>query len=225
MKYFIIFIIFIHSLLALELDDYSFEDGEKIYNETCISCHGENGDAKTYLHLTVRPRSLTKSILNMEQIFLVIKNGSHEYGAKADIMPSFGSVYSDEEIYSVAYFVFEKFTKQKNSKKLIQDASKLEYGSPKIGKKIFKRNCSLCHGIKGGCKSEFIRISKQSKKFIYPYNLQKIILDENQIFLYAKYGGKFWGTFKNDMPSWQKKYDDKSLKAVAKYINEYIKKR
>ena len=83
----------------------------------------------------------------------------------------------------------------------------------------------MCHGITGDGKSDFVEQSKGNKNFIYPYNLQKIILNQDQIFLYAKFGGKYWGTDKDDMPSWKSKYDDTTLKSVAKYINEFIKNR
>jgi hypothetical protein len=44
------------------------------------------------------------------------------------------------------------------------------------------------------------------------------------MFLYSKYGGKFWGTHKDDMPSWKRKYKDFTLKSVIYYIEETYKK-
>jgi len=44
------------------------------------------------------------------------------------------------------------------------------------------------------------------------------------MFLYAKYGGHYWGTDKNDMPSWSRKYDDFTLKSVVKYIDFTFRK-
>ncbi len=44
------------------------------------------------------------------------------------------------------------------------------------------------------------------------------------MFLYTKEGGKFWGTHKDDMPSWKKKYSDFDLKSVVEYIDKVIKK-
>jgi mono/diheme cytochrome c family protein len=67
-------------------------------------------------------------------------------------------------------------------------------------------------------------MSKGSKEFLYPYNLTKILLSEEQIFLYAKEGGHYWGTDKKGMPSWKKKYDDKTLRSVAHYVKEKIVK-
>ena len=212
------------ALFAYEAD---IDNGKRIYEETCISCHGINGNSDTNMNLIVKPRDLTKSILNKKQIFSIIKDGSHKWGSKSDIMSSFKYVYDDEEIADVSIYTFDNFTKKQNIhyKHLLKNSSSSKKISVKKGKKIFKRNCSLCHGLKGDGESDYVEQSKSQDNFIYPYNLQKIILDENQIFLYAKFGGKYWGTDKSDMPSWNKKYNDNDLRSVAKYINEFIKNR
>ncbi len=94
----------------------------------------------------------------------------------------------------------------------------------KVGSKIFHRKCAMCHGDSGNGQSEYVEQSKEDEGFIYPYNLQNILLDEEQIFLFTKFGGHFWGTAKNDMPSWKKRYNDVKLKSIAHYIMQKIKK-
>ena len=221
MKYLLIFF-FIFSILQGN-DDLDLDNGREIYEQTCISCHGVNGDSNTNMNLVVKPRQLRKTILNQHQIYKVIKDGAREYGSKSDIMPSFKYVYSDEELQNVAYYVFTAFAKEQNSyyKKLEKEANLVTNLSLKKGKKFFTKKCSLCHGIKGDGESQYVELSRGDINFIYPYNLQKIILDENQIFLYSKFGGKHWGSHTNDMPSW-KKYDDMTLKSISRYIKENI---
>jgi mono/diheme cytochrome c family protein len=205
--------------------------GKKIYEETCISCHGVNGETDPQMKLVVRPRQLNKSILNEEQMFKIVKFGAHEYGSHADIMPTFKYVYDDNQIRSVVHYVSETFNKDRESriKKLLGEATKLtaeqKQNRLKVGKKIFHRKCGMCHGDTGNGESEYVEQSKSDENFIYPYNLQKILLNEDQIFLYAKFGGHFWGTAKNDMPSWKKRYNDVKLKSVAHYVHEKINKR
>jgi len=92
----------------------------------------------------------------------------------------------------------------------------------KCGAKIYKRNCSWCHGLQARGNGEATR---NPEKSIYPYNLRKTLLSKEQIFLYAKYGGAFWGSYKSDMPSWKRKYDDHSLKSVVYYIDEIFRKK
>jgi len=205
-------------------------EGKKIYEETCSSCHGDNGKTNPLIHFTVKPRKLTQSILSQAQMVKITANGGYANGANSDIMPAFKYLYEAEQINNIALYVTQAFNShrtQRVAKLLAESAlSTLDDAEMlKMGKKIFKRNCSLCHGVSGNGESAYVEQSKSNKKFLYPYNLQKIILDENQIFLYAKFGGHFWGTEKDDMPSWKKKYNDTQLKSVAKYVKEKIVKK
>jgi len=216
-------------LLASELkQSEEFLEGKRIYNETCASCHGQNGETNPNMKLTVKPRKLNQSILSQVQMSKMISEGAHAFGAHSDIMPAFKYVYDEEQIDSVALYVSEEFNAHRTKKivKLLQESENSTLNETKMlraGKKIFKRNCSLCHGVTGNGESVYVEQSKENKQFLYPYNLNKIILDEDQIFLYAKFGGHFWGTNKEDMPSWKKKYNDIQLKSVAKYVYQKIK--
>ena len=221
---FILILLFNTSLFAKV-----YEDGETIYNKTCISCHGVDGNTNEEMALVVKPRKLSKTLLNKEQSFLLVKDGAHHWGARADIMPAFKSVYNDAEIQNVVDYISTKFHPHRDVQvqQLLDESEKItQEQEPKmlqVGEKIFNRNCSMCHGISGNGESEYVEQSKSQKNFIYPYNLTKTLLDEDQMFLYAKFGGQYWGTMKNDMPSWKRKYNDFELKSVAKYINEKIK--
>jgi len=230
-KLFSILFLLSFSLLA---DDATrvetLKKGEAIYKSTCITCHGANGETNKDMQLIVMPRKLNKTILTQEQSFKVIKEGGHYWGAHSDLMPAFKYVYDDEKIKAVTLYISEAFNPKHDErvKKLLSESEPLKDEDAakiaKTGKKIFKKNCSMCHGITGNGDSEYVEKSKASNNFIYPYNLQKSLLDEDQIFLYAKFGGHYWGTDKNDMPSWKRKYDDFKLKSVARYIVENIKK-
>lgn len=220
----------IASNLFADIKDKSFQNGKAIYESTCISCHGLDGGTNLDIKLVVKPRKLNRTILTKKQSFEIIKEGAHHWGAHADIMPAFKYVYSDEEIDDVALYITKAFNASRDEKvsKLLKESDTISKEDEKkmlqTGEKIFKRNCSMCHGITGDGQSEFVEKSKGSKNFIFPYNLTRTLLNENQIFLYAKFGGHFWGTDKTDMPSWKRKYSDFKLKSVAKYVNEKIKK-
>jgi len=214
----------------LSASSKAFLEGEKIYKETCVSCHGVDGKTNPNMKLVVKPRQLHKTILTQAQSFKVIKEGAHAWGAHADIMPAFKYVYSDDKINSVATYISENFhpNRDERVKKLLDESDKVskdqEAKMMKTGAKIFKRNCSLCHGVTGNGHSVYVEQSKSNNTFIYPYNLQRTLLDEDEIFLYAKFGGHYWGTAKADMPSWKKKYNDFKLKSVARYVEKEIKK-
>ena len=206
------------SVLAVEKD---FKVGEEIYKNTCVSCHGVDGNVNNALSFVVKPRSLKKSILNEEQNYKIIKKGTHFWGSAADIMPSFESVYTEDELRSVAHYISKKFNP--NAQQRVKDLYTKSDVIPKDkvakmlkrGEKIYKRNCSWCHGVDAKGDGE---ATHNPEKSIYPYNLRKTLLTSEQMFLYAKHGGQFWGTDKDDMPSWSRKYDDYTLKSVVKYI-------
>ncbi|MDB2405656.1 c-type cytochrome [Arcobacteraceae bacterium] len=215
-------------LLANDIDEKKFKYGKYLYNETCISCHGIDGKAKTNMKLIVKPRDLSKTLLTEEQTYNITKDGAHYWGAKADIMPAFKSVFNEKQLRAVTYYIVNKFNSdlEKRIKKACSTCEKepinQDAAMKKWGKKIFKRNCIYCHGEKG--KGDGIA-TKNPEDSIFPYDLTKTLLTRKQIFLYVKFGGKHWGTNKNDMPSWSRKYNDFKLRSVARYIDEVIRKK
>ncbi|MFK5938432.1 MAG: c-type cytochrome [Sulfurimonas sp.] len=207
-----------------------FAQGKRLYTQTCVSCHGLNGETNPDMQLIVKPRKLSKSILTQAQMAKVITNGAYAYGAHSELMPGFRYVYTKEQINNLALYTSYEFNshRDKKVKNLLAESDGSSLATSKVmkaGKKIFVRNCSLCHGVTGNGESVYVEQSKENKEFLYPYNLTKILLSEEQIYLYAKFGGHYWGTAKEDMPSWKKKYNNAKLKAVAKYIEENIKKK
>ena len=220
MRYLLSIILFYALLYS---SDTQYVLGEKIYKDTCVSCHGVNGTAKTDMKLIVKPRALSKTILTQEQSYQIIKKGTHYWGSSADMMPAFESVYGEKELRSVAHYISKAFSKDVEKKidelyaqsEAIPEAKKSKM--LKRGKKIYKRNCSWCHGVGAKGDGEATRNPELS---IFPYDLTKTLLNEKQMFLYTKYGGQYWGTHKDDMPSWSRKYDDFTIKSVVKYIED-----
>jgi len=229
MKTLLVLLLLSYTLLAQEKKNLSpYEIGEEIYEQTCSSCHGDDGETNTDIMLTVQPRKLTKTILTKEQSFEIIKEGAYYWGAHSDFMPAFKYVFTDSQIEAVSTYITQKFNshRDKRVEQLLHNSKEKQLGKEKmlsLGKKIFHRNCSLCHGVTGNGESEYVEQSKKNKDFIYPYNLRRTLLDEDQIYLYAKYGGHYWGTVKDDMPSWKKKYNNTQLRSVAKYVTLKIK--
>ena len=205
-------------------------EGEQLYKETCLSCHGVRGETNPDMQLIVKPRRLNESILTQAQMEKMISDGAHAWGAHSDLMSAFKYVYDEEQIFNIALYISKEFNANRDARvnKLLEEADKTEIETTKmlkVGEKIFKRNCSLCHGITGNGDSIYVEESKANKQFLYPYDLTKIFLTEEQIFLYAKEGGHYWGADKEDMPSWKKKYNDQKLRSVAHYIKEKIVKK
>jgi mono/diheme cytochrome c family protein len=227
MKYLItlIYCFFVTQLLA---NNELFKSGKILYEETCISCHGVDGKAKTSMKLVVKPRDLTKTLLNEQQTYLIAKDGARHWGAKADIMPGFKYVYNEEQLRALSYYITKQFNPnlKKRMATICTKCEKEPMGQDKKmakwGKKIFQRNCKFCHGEAGH--GDGVATSNPVDS-IFPYDLTKTLLTKKQIFLYVKYGGHYFGANKKDMPSWKKKYNDFKLHSISKYIDEVIRKK
>ena len=221
------FAINIYALDSVDLED-KLEMGQELYEQTCISCHGVDGKANTNMQLVVKPRDLTKTLLDKQQIYNIIKDGAKFWGSKADIMPAFKYVFNEEQLEAITYYIVTKFNP--NREKIVKELLLKSKPEPKNqdkkmakwGKKIYNRNCKFCHGEQGHGDGV---ATKNPVDSIYPYDLSKTTLTKDQMFLYVKYGGKKFGAYKNDMPSWSKKYNDFKLHSVVKYVDEVIKQK
>lgn len=225
-----VFLVFLLSCFALasQVNKEKYAMGEQLYKETCISCHGMDGKAKTGMQLIVKPRDLSLTLLDEEQTYLITKDGAHHWGAKADIMPAFKQVYNEEQLRAIAHYITHKFNPNLDAriKKLCSECEKEPVGQDakmeKWGKKIYKRNCQFCHGITG--KGDGVATTSPVDS-IFPYDLTRTLLTKKQVFLYVKYGGKHFGTDKEDMPSWSRKYNDFKIRSVAKYVDEVLREK
>jgi cbb3-type cytochrome c oxidase subunit III len=215
------------TLLSTVIVAGDINNGKKIFSQNCAVCHGEYGNGLN-MSFDVNPRNLTKSLLKKEQMIKVITDGAVEYGALTHEMRAFKGELSTKQIDDVAEYVSSTLSKKSYDESinlmfksdLIPESKKEKM--EKWGKKIFKRNCAFCHGPKG--LGDGIA-TRNPEKSIFPYDLSKTILSEDQMFLYIKYGGKHWGTARGDMPAWSKKYNDFKLKSVSQYVEKYIKNK
>jgi mono/diheme cytochrome c family protein len=214
-------------LYANSVDPDILKEGKELFEQTCISCHGANGKGETGMQLIVKPRDLSKSLKTEKQMYNIIRDGARHWGAKSDIMPAWSSVFNEDQLQAVTKYISVTFNSgvDEKIKKLDKESDAEVIGNAKLdkwGEKIFNRNCKFCHGSEGH--GDGIA-TKSPVDSIFPYDLSKTQLTKTQIFLYTKYGSKYFGTHKSDMPAWGKKYSDVKLRAVAKYIDEVIRKK
>jgi len=140
--------LFFFLFATLLIADVRYEEGKKIYESACISCHGADGKAKTDLQLVVKPRNLSETLLSQEQSFQIIKEGAFYWGAHSDMMPSFKTVYSDQEISNVTYYIHKAFNPNQKTRMqslLAVSHSLKEVTQPDslvIGQKIFEKRFS-----------------------------------------------------------------------------------
>ena len=93
--------------------------------------------------------------------------------------------------------------------------------SVKLGERLYNRTCIMCHGEEGKGDGS---VTKAENNTIKPKAFINTILSEDQIYLFAKHGGKYWGAANSDMPDWGNKFSDNELKSIARYIVTKLKK-
>jgi len=82
-------------------DDKSAGEGQEIFQEQCIGCHGSDGSGQTDMGKKVGAANLTSSAVQQQsdaQLEKVVKGGKKK-------MPSFDQKLSDDEIRSVIAYV------------------------------------------------------------------------------------------------------------------------
>lgn len=90
--------------------------GKEKYNQICASCHGQGGkgDGPAAAALDPKPRNLSDpkyvSTLSDEQIFKTVKEGGAAVG-KSPLMPAWGSVLSDNDIWNVIAYLRQDICK------------------------------------------------------------------------------------------------------------------
>jgi cytochrome c oxidase cbb3-type subunit 3 len=86
------------------------EQGKKLYEQFCVSCHGQSGkgDGPAAAALNPKPRDHTNkeymSKMSDEDLLNVIKNGGASAG-KSPLMPPWGASLKDDQIKDVITYV------------------------------------------------------------------------------------------------------------------------
>ena len=90
--------------------------GKEKFNQICASCHGPtgHGDGPAAAALDPKPRNLSDpkyvTTLSDEQIFKTVKVGGAAVG-KSPLMPAWGSVLSDDDIWNVIAYIRQDICK------------------------------------------------------------------------------------------------------------------
>jgi len=90
--------------------------GKEKFNQICASCHGPtgHGDGPAAAALDPKPRNLSDakyvSTISDEQLFKTVKEGGASVG-KSPLMPAWGSVLSDNDIWNVIAYLRQDICK------------------------------------------------------------------------------------------------------------------
>lgn len=87
-------------------DKDQLAQGQKIFTERCVVCHGQNADGKSTLGnlMNPHPANLRVSTLTAAQRESIVRKGGLAVG-RSDGMPAWGNELSDSEISAVVVYV------------------------------------------------------------------------------------------------------------------------
>lgn len=125
-------IIFSVFFIMLWSSSYAADDGEQLYVQNCVACHGYNGNGGMGVPLSLADFLETAS---NDYFFKTIRNGRPDR-----VMPAFKSL-SDDEVDSIIRYIrswSETLAPKYSSRPIKGDAIK--------GKKLFLAHCASCHG-------------------------------------------------------------------------------
>jgi len=115
------------------------EQGEKLYSQLCLTCHGEDGKGEGELAGTALNNQNFLNTYSNEDIYNQIMSGRVDAR-----MPEYGSILSETEINQLVSLIRSWQTKS------------LELGAPKAfggdsanGGKLYELYCANCHGLTG----------------------------------------------------------------------------
>lgn len=116
----------------------SIENGEKLYNQLCLSCHGDNGKGEGNLTGTAINNQHFLSTFTNDDIYNMI-----ETGKEVAMMPSYAYLEKKDKENLVSFF------RSWQTKPLQLDAPSLIEGNAENGEKLYSLYCITCHGETG----------------------------------------------------------------------------
>jgi len=188
--------------------DYSKSfDGYRIFRTNCFVCHGLDGTGNGPLasKLETKPADLTNNDRlgkkSDRELFKIIE-GKAPHGQVSSDMPQWGLTIPQTQIRSLLIYV-----------RYLHSSKHPVSGDPEMGKRIYDKNCTICHGPGGKGKGMITKMydmepadhtdassmNRMSNEKIY-----SIISDGTK-------GAKL-------MPGWKDILSDKEIEDVISYI-------
>lgn len=188
----------------------------RLYLLHCAGCHGKEGkgDGPAALFLYPRPRNFTRGEWKFggrpEDIETTIAQG-----VPGTSMPPFDGVLSVEEMKKIALWI-KRWDNTKNP----PPAPSLPTGKGNVenGRKLFQKNCALCHGPNGEGDGPSAATLSDSMGFpIRPRNLRRDLLKGGEG-LAAVYRRIFEGIPGTPMPAFKDSLSESEIFDIATFV-------
>lgn len=159
------------------------ERGKALYERHCAVCHGTNGQAETLVGrlLKPRPRNFADPIemarLTVDRIYRAIKEGR-----PGTAMAAWKQVLTETEIGDAIDYIHSLSS---GGKTALLSTERL---SLEVGRRIYQRECSLCHGADGRGDTEVAKVlNPPPRNFSDPIVMAR--LDDGRVYM-AIYRGR-----------------------------------
>ncbi|OUS27902.1 hypothetical protein A9Q98_08435 [Thalassotalea sp. 42_200_T64] len=198
-------------LTILSLSASSAEDiktGAQLWRNNCASCHGADGRGSPKIKQQLNGEIIDFTSLafaetiDRKRMLLSVRDG-----VKDTIMPSFRDSLNYTEMIAIIDYARENFILA------------VEMGEDyEIGKKVFKDNCSVCHGDQGqGAVWTAAGLFPKPANFTDPVKIAEL---DKQRMLFSVTNGRP----ETAMVSWENRLSKDEISAVVKYIRGAIMK-
>jgi len=179
-----------------ELQAYAQSVGQSVFGDNCATCHGTGGlGSKGYANLRDDVWLWGGSLDDIHQTIQVGVRADHA-DTRASMMPAFGrdKMLSNAEISDLTEYVVALSRRE-------ADPAAVARAEP-----TYQAQCAACHGPAGGGMQEIGAPNLTDQEWLYGAAREDI-------------KGQIWSGRGGVMPSWQRRFDPATLKALAVYIH------
>lgn len=186
------------------------ERGKVVYDGHCAYCHGADGKADTPVGrlLTPHPRNFGDPVemarVTVDRIYHAIKEGR-----PGTAMPAWGQVLGETQIGDVIDYVRSLASPKATT-------LSIEQLSLEIGRRIYEKECEICHGKDGRADTEAAKVLRPS-----PRNLADPIetarVDDGRMYSAIKLGRRGTG-----MAGWGELLSPAEIIDVMRYVRSLV---
>ena len=157
-----IVVVITNSSLMTKKDTKAIAAGEKIYNQQCFACHGDDGKGKGAKEGTAINNQQYLNSVSDKDLYNATK-----YGRDGTVMPAYAANLTDQDLKNLVAFM-----RNWQTKSLDQDVPDNITGNAENGKKIYNLYCANCHGLEGVGKKKMGTNLVSPQKFNYTTDKQ-----------------------------------------------------
>lgn len=165
-----IVIVISNSSLLTKKDHKAIEAGERIYQQQCFACHGDDGKGSGAKEGTAINNQHFLNNYSDKDLYNQVK-----YGREGTVMPAYGSNLSEDDLNNIVAYM-----RNWQKKSIELEAPPKVSGDPENGKKLYDLFCATCHGIDGAGKKKMGTVLTSPQKLQYT--------TDQQLWISAAYG-------------------------------------